>query len=153
MSILRIAPLGGLIALTLTGCGEDKGRAENSGAATGAAQVRVKIERVWNDVYDASRAGDGKRVCSHATPRYARRLVIAAGGDTCAEAARNAGRIIKDAVPVGASPKYSSFSTRGDRATIHVTLPTQDGSLRNTVRFRLVDGEWRVDRDSGVDAA
>jgi hypothetical protein len=152
MSISRLAPLVGLIALTLTGCGEDKGRTQDSAAATGAAQVRLEIERVWNDVYDASRAGDGKRVCSHATPRYARRLVAAAGGDTCAAAARNAGRIVKDAVPVGAAPKYSSFSTSGDRATIRVTLPAQDGPLRNTVRFRLVDGEWRVDGDSGVDA-
>jgi hypothetical protein len=152
MSPSRLTPVAGLIVLTLGACGEGQDGASESAAADDPAQIRAAIQRVWNDVYDASRAGDGERVCRHATARYARGLVAAAGGKTCAEAARNAGRLVKDAVPAGAAPRYSAFTTSGARARIRVTLPAEGGPLRNDVRFRLVDGEWRVDGDSGLDA-
>ncbi|HUR85560.1 MAG TPA: hypothetical protein VMY78_09455 [Solirubrobacteraceae bacterium] len=149
---MRLAVLAALVALIVSGCGEEQ---PSTSAAPGAAdreQTRDEIERVWTDVLDALRAADGERLCRHATAKYARELIAAAGGATCAEAARKTASLLGDASPADATPRYSRFSTKGDRATIHVALPTDDGPLRNVVQFRFVDGRWNVDRDSGLSA-
>jgi hypothetical protein len=152
MSRPRCATLACLLVLTSTGCADGKGSTD-SGADAGPAQIRAAVERVWNDVYDASRAGDGRRLCRHMTAQYARRLIADVEARTCAEAARYTARVVNDAVPADAKPRYSSFATHGGRARIHVTLAAREGPLRNTVRFRLVEREWKVDGDSGTDAA
>lgn len=150
---MRPAALPGLIALALAGCGEGGGSdADPASGASGPAQIKAEIERVWTDVYDASRAGDGARVCRHATARYARRLITVSGGDSCAQAARSAGKVGRDFVPAGVRPRYSSFATKGDHASILVTLGSGKDVLRNRVRFRRVDRVWKVDGDSAVDA-
>ncbi len=149
---MRLAVLAALVALIVSGCGDEQ---PSTSAAPGTAdpeQIRAEIERVWNDVLDALGAADGERICRHTTPRYARELIAAAGGETCAEAARKTARLLGDASPAGATPRYSRFSTTDDRATIHVTLPTEAGPLRNVVQFRFVDGRWNVDRESGLTA-
>ncbi len=151
MSRIRVVTVTSLVVLTATGCAGQGG--SDAAAAPGPAKVRADVERVWNAVYDAARAGDGKRFCGHVTSRYARRLIAATGKRSCAEAGRAAGKAVSDAVTADAKPSYSSFSTSGHRATILVTLPTDEGPLRNRVRFRLADREWKVDGDSGLDAA
>jgi hypothetical protein len=150
---MRATVLVGLAALTTVGCGDSgRGSEPASGENASSDQIRRDVERVWDDVYDASRAGDGPRLCGHTTPAYARRLVAAVGGKSCADAAGRAGKLVRDAVSGDAKPRYSSFSTKGRSATIRVTLPTADGPLRNRVRFRLVGRAWKVDGESGVDS-
>jgi hypothetical protein len=137
----------------LAGCGETESSSSEPTAGEGdsPAQIKAAVERVWTDVYDASRAGDGARVCSHATARYARRLIAVSGGNSCAQAASRAGKVGRDFVPAGVRPRYSSFATHADRASILVTLRTGGEALRNRVRFRLVDRAWKLDGDSAVD--
>lgn len=149
---MRLAVLAVLVALVVSGCGDEQ---PSTSAAPGTAdrqQIRTEIERVWNDVLDALRAADGGRLCRHTTTKYARELIAAAGGETCAEAARKTAMLLRDGSPADATPRYSRFSTRGDRATIHVTLTSDEGRLRNVVQFRFVDGRWKVDRESGLNA-
>lgn len=150
---MRSAALAGLLALAVAGCGETENSSSEpaSGAGDSPAQIKAAVERVWTDVYDASRAGDGARVCSHATARYARRLIAVSGGNGCAQAARRAGKVGSAFVPASVRPRYSQFATHADRASILVTLRAGEEALRNRVRFRLVDRAWKVDGDSAVD--
>jgi len=147
VSTLRLATIAGLCAATLAACGVSQASTA-SGPAAGAKKIRADVMRVWDGMYDASRQGDGKRFCRHATAKYARGLAASTETDTCAEAVRTIGRYVREAVPAGARPRYSRFSTRGKRASIRVTLSIDGGPLRNDVRFRFVDGEWKVDGDS-----
>jgi hypothetical protein len=147
---MRCAALAGLIALTLAGCGG--GDSDPAAEDATPAQVRAEVQRVWSDVIDATRAGDGARFCGHATPRYTRKFVSEFGTTTCVEATRRAAKLVNETLTDDAKPRFSQFSTRGDRATIHVTLPTEDVPAKDTVRFLRVGGEWKVDGESALDA-
>jgi hypothetical protein len=149
---MRLAVAAALVALIVSGCGDEPASTSAAPGTADREQIRAEIEHVWSDVLDALRAGDGARLCRHTTTKYARGLISAAGGHTCAEAARKTAALLGDAALGDATPRFSKFSTKGERATIHVTLPSDDGPLRNVVQFRFVDGQWKVDRDSGLDA-
>jgi hypothetical protein len=140
-------------AIALGSCGDDNGGGGKAAAPTTAGgdsqAIRAEVQRVWNDVYAASRVGDGQRACRHATANYVRDLMASAQAKTCEKAVRSASKLLKK-LPAGAHPKYSSFSTTGQTARIRATLTTNEGPFKNDVTFRYVDDQWKVDGESGT---
>lgn len=147
MSTLRLATTAALCGATLAACAVSQASSA-SGPDASPKKTQADVVRIWDVMYSASRKGDGKRFCRHATARYGRALADSAEEDTCADAVRTIGRYVREAVPADVRPRYSRFSVRGKRASIRVTLSADDGPLRNDVRFRFVNGAWKVDGDS-----
>ena len=151
-----------VLATALASCGGDDGAGGTSPPARSAGgtpppaataggdrqQIRAEVERVFDDVYAASRAGDGEKVCRNVTARHARALVAAFSGDTCEEAVRNARRSARGA-SLSARPRYSAFSTDGRTARIRATVSNGRRRFNTDLTFRYVDGGWKVDRSAG----
>ena len=148
----RCAVLAVVLATALASCGGDDGAGGASPPARTAdvdrQQIRAEVERVFDDVYAASRAGDGEKVCRNVTARHARALVAAFSGDTCEEAVRNARRSARGA-SLSARPRYSAFSTDGRTARIRATVSNGRRRFNTDLTFRYVDGGWKVDRSAG----
>lgn len=125
------ASLGIVGALGITGCGGHNNDASTANADTSSAQ----ITRVVDDLGQAARAGDGKRICDDIFSKALRDNVQRASRSTCAEAVR-----AKIASP------HTAYTVRSVRATnTAARVVVVDDARRSASLLLTRDSDsWRI---------
>jgi hypothetical protein len=137
----RLTQLAALAALTaaLAGCGgaSGGGGAKPASAATTKATEDTAVKQVMADLQTASRAGDGRRICTQIfTPKLANAVTTAAKSGSCAK-----------------EVKKKLFSRKAEIAVQNVDVPNTANASAvikeangNTSTVFLVkqSGRWRI---------
>lgn len=121
-----------LVALSLSGCG-----AEDAANAAGDSGGDPDVAQVVDRLAEASREGDGARICDELFTENLRISVERASGRECAdEVVANVG--VSDA-------SYDLQNLTVDRNQATAVLKDQT-DRRSRVLFQRVEGQWRIAR-------